>query len=75
MCGPSLPHFLLDVWPEDAGALRREDPGRYMDLEVGVDKDYIGTRVSCPGPPSSTKRFWALAVLVLQLPMVGFESV
>ena len=45
-CGPSLPHYLLDVWPEDVRTLRLTDPARYMELEVGSDKDYISTRVS-----------------------------
>lgn len=52
MSGGALPHYLTDAIGDHES--RQHDPGRYMQLEVGNDKDYIATRVAyklnCTGP-------------------------
>ncbi|GAB5355200.1 hypothetical protein AAMO2058_000185600 [Amorphochlora amoebiformis] len=46
MAGPSFPTYLINVIKKDLSRVMLYEPGEYVRLELGNDKDYIAPRVS-----------------------------
>lgn len=46
VCGGSLPEFAVGALLPGLTQSRHTDPGKYFQLEIGNDKDYIASRIS-----------------------------